>query len=186
MDDQAIVALYFARDESAIAETERTCGGYCRAIARNILPSPEDAEECVSDAYFAAWRSIPPQKPRRLAAYLGKLTRNLALNRFRGLHTEKRGGGQTALALSELGESVPGPSDTLRAVEEAELTAAIGAFLRAQPPARRYLFLRRYWYLDSIRDIALACGRSESQVASALHRMRKQLRIFLEKEGITP
>lgn len=186
MEDQAILALYLARDEGAITATDRAYGPYCRAIARNILPSHEDAEECVSDAYFAAWRSIPPQRPRRLAAYLGRLTRNLALNRFRSLGAEKRGGGQTALALSELGESVPASADTLRAVEEAALTAAIQSFLTVQPPLRRHIFLRRYWYLAPIRDIARECGRSESQVTSLLHRMRKQLRTHLEKEGITP
>lgn len=184
MDDERILALYWARDEAAIAATAARYGGYCRTIADNILHSAEDAEECCNDTWLGAWRSIPPQRPRRLGAYLGKLTRNLALNRFRAAGAEKRGGGQVPLALSELEDCLPAARGAEAEAEAAEIAAAVGSFLRAQPRLRREVFLRRYWYLDPIRDIARAYGMGESRVASLLYRMREQLKRHLEQEGI--
>ena len=184
MEDRDIVALYFARSENAIAETARKFGAYCRTIAYNILHNREDAEECVNDTYWGAWNSIPPQRPRRLMAYLGRITRNLSLNRLRGYSAEKRGQGQAALALCELEECVPDRTGVEQLVGERLLVNALNAFLRAQPEQKRAVFIRRYWYLSPIGEIAGEFGMSESKVASMLFRMRKALRKFLIKEGI--
>ena len=169
MNDHEIIGLYWSLSESAIAATAEKYGNYCHAIAYNILHSSDDAEECANDTYLSAWNTIPPQRPNRLSIYLGKITRNLALNRYKRCTAQKRGHGQVALAL----------------IEETELAAAIDRFLYAKPRRNRNIFVRRYWHLHAIRDIADAYGMSESKVASLLFRMRNELRIFLEKEGIT-
>ncbi|MCC8099176.1 MAG: sigma-70 family RNA polymerase sigma factor [Clostridiales bacterium] len=184
MKDSEIVALYWAREERAITATAEKYGSYCHAISYNILHSKEDAEECVNDAYLGAWNSIPPHRPSRLSVYLGKLVRNLSLNRFQRYTAEKRGGGQTVLVLSELEDCIPAHTGVEDAVAERELAAAIDRFLLSQPRQKRNIFLRRYWYLSPIRDIARAYGISESKVTSLLHRMRKALRHYLEQEGI--
>ncbi|MCD8367168.1 MAG: sigma-70 family RNA polymerase sigma factor [Clostridiales bacterium] len=184
MKDSEIVALYWAREERAITATAEKYGSYCHTISYNILHSKEDAEECVNDAYLGAWNSMPPHRPSRLSVYLGKLVRNLSLNRFQRYTAEKRGGGQTALVLSELEDCIPAHTSVEDAVAERELTAAIDRFLLSQPRQKRNIFLRRYWYLSPIRDIARAYGFSESKVTSLLHRMRKDLRLHLEQEGI--
>lgn len=184
MTDLEIIGLYFARSEAAIAETAAKYGGYCRTVADNILNDPRDAEECVNDTWLSAWNAMPPQRPRHLAPYLGRITRNLSLNRYQQYTAQKRGGGQTELALNELADCIPDPQTVERVLEGKELTAAINRFLRRQPERKRNIFIRRYWYLMSIRDIAQAYGTSQSKTASLLFRMRKELRSALEKEGI--
>ena len=184
MDDNEIIGLYWRRDESAITASADKYGGYCRAISYNILHDAGDAEECVNDTWLGAWRSIPPHRPQRLAVYLGKITRNLSLNRLRGYSAEKRGQGQAALALCELEECVPDRTGVEQLVGERLLVNALNAFLRAQPEQKRAVFIRRYWYLSPIGEIAGEYGMSESKVASMLFRMRKALRQFLIKEGI--
>ena len=184
MEDSEIIGLYWRRAEQAISATEEKYGGYCAAIAVGILNDPEDAKECVNDTWLSAWNSIPPQKPERLSIYLGRLTRNLSLNRAKARAAEKRGGGQRELALAEPEECVPDPRGVEEAVEEQELTAALNKFLYAQSAPRRNIFIRRYWYLVPIRELAGEFGMSERAMTSLLFRMRGQLKRFLEQEGI--
>jgi len=185
MKDNEIIELYWSRDEGAITATADTYGNYCYRIAYNILSCNEDAEECVNDTWLHAWRSIPPQRPNRLSTYLGKITRNLSLNRFKLLTAQKRGNGQVELALSELEGCVPARTDIEQIAEEMVLVRAIETFLRAQPRTERNIFIGRYWYLYPIRELAEGYHMSESKVASLLYRMRIKLKLHLEKEGIS-
>ena len=184
MRDHEIIELYWARNESAIAATAEKYGNYCHTIAYNILRNKEDAEECASDTHLGAWNSIPPQRPNRLSIYLGKITRNLALNRYKRYTAENADTGQVVLALSELEACVSFGSDCGADRRRNELAAAIDRFLFAKPKLNRNIFVRRYYHLYAIRDIADAYGMSESKVTSLLFRMRNELRRFLEKEGI--
>lgn len=185
MKDEEIISLYWKRDETAIAATADKYGNYCRSISYHILHDVEDAKECVNDTWLGAWKSIPPRRPNRLSVYLGKITRNLSLNRFKQYNAEKRGSGQTELVLSELEDCIPDKNSIEQIVEEMVLTKSISQFLRTQPRQKRNIFIRRYWYLYSIRDIATSYGMSESKVASLLFRMRNELKSHLEQEGIT-
>ena len=183
MEDGRIVELFLARDERAVEEAEKSHGGLCRALALRVLGDPQDAEECVSDALLAAWNSIPPQRPEKLAAYLARLTRNHALRRRRDAGRLKRGGAQYDLAFEELDECLPGWEDVEGATERKELRSALAAFLRGLPKTERRLFLCRYWYFDSITELSRSFGFSESKVKSMLWRSRGKLRRYLEKEG---
>ena len=183
MEDRKIVNLYFARSDQAVAETERKYGGYCRAIARNILGSEPDAEECVSDAYLAAWNSIPPQNPQSLAAYVGKLTRRKAIDRLRETRSLKRGGDAVTLALEELDECIPGHTSVEDEVLQRELGAAIRRFLAGLDRTDRTVFLLRYWYLCPVAEIAARLGYTQGKVKTRLFRTRKKLRDYLEKEA---
>lgn len=184
MKDAEIVELYWNRDEAAIAATSERYGNYCYSIAYHILQSPEDAQECVNDTYWKAWLSIPPQRPNRLATYLGRITRNLSLDRLKQLNAQKRGKGQVELALQELESCIPSADDMDQIADEIVLSDAINQFLRAQPRTERNIFVGRYWHLYSISDLAQAYGMRESKVASMLFRMRQKLKHYLEKEGI--
>ena len=185
MEDNRIIDLYWAREEQALTETERKYGGYCRTIARNILKIHEDAEECVNDAYMRAWNSIPPKKPENLRTFLGRMVRNLALDRCERARAQKRGGGQYALALEEMEECVPSASDTEQSVDGALLSQLLNDFLAGMKPEARNIFMRRYWYLSSVKDIAAEFGFSESKVKMSLHRSREELKKFLIKEGVS-
>ena len=184
MEDARIIELYWARNEDAISETDRKYGPFLHSIAFRILSLREESEECVSDTYLRAWNSMPPQRPGVLRAFLGKIARNLALSRYRAAHAEKRGGGQTALALEELGECIPGTSGVEAATESREIVAVLNRFLGALPETQRNVFLRRYWQVQPIGDIAKACGMSQGQVTSMLFRLRGRLKAMLEEEGI--
>lgn len=183
MTDNDIIALYWQRSEAAITETDRKYGSYCHTIAMRVLESESDAQECVNDTWLRAWNAMPPQRPNILSAFLGKITRNLSLDRLSVLHAAKRGGTQAELALSELEECV-GSDTTEAALDERLLADALASFLRAQSPRSRSMFLLRYWELCPVREIADIHRISESAVASQLHRMRLALRQHLEKEGI--
>ena len=183
MEDRDIVALYFARSENAIAETARKFGAYCRTIAYNILATRRDAEECENDTWLAAWNSMPPNRPARLAPYLGRITRNLALDRYDQARAQKRGGVFGGI-LAELDETLPAAGTVAGEVEAAETARQISDFLRAQPEQARRIFLRRYWYCDSTRDIARRYGIGESKVRVTLHRTREKLRAFLQQQGV--
>lgn len=185
MKDHEIIDLYWSRNEAAITATADTYGSYCYCIAYNILCNHEDSEECVNDTWLNAWKSIPPHRPSRLSTYLGKITRNLSLNRYKLLTAKKRGMGQVELALSELEGCVPSQTDMEQITDEMVLVNAIETFLRAQPRSERNIFIGRYWYLYSIRDLSGAYCMSESKVTSLLHRMRTKLKSHLEKEGIS-
>lgn len=182
MNDDQIIRLYFDRSEDAITQTAAKYGAYCRTIAYQILRSVEDSEECVNDTYLKAWNTIPPQCPQKLAAYLGKIARNLSIDRYRRLTAEKRGGGELTAVMDELGYCVSSGSDLSDTVA---LIDVLDRFLAALPAQQRKIFLRRYWYVSSVREIADEYGMSESKVKMSLLRSRKQLRAVLEKEGHT-
>lgn len=184
MEDSAIIDLYWAREERALSETDTKYGGYCRSIAHNILRNREDTEECVSDTWLHAWNSMPPQRPGVLSAFLGRITRNLSFDRCKYQQAAKRGGGALPLALEELGECIPASGRVEHALEQKELAATIDRFLRTLPEKECNLFLRRYWYVDSISVIADRFGMKENTVKSILFRTREKLRKFLGEEGI--
>lgn len=186
MDDVALVGLYWDRDERAIPATAEKYGAYCAAIAQNILPDPQDAEECVSDAYLQAWNAIPPHRPAVLSAFLGKLTRNLALNRLRRNAAQKRGGGEAALVFEEVAELLSGSDTAEDAALRRELLSAIDEFLAALSARDRSLFVCRYWYFDSVKDIARRLHMTENLVSVRLHRLRQKLRLHLSERGLMP
>lgn len=183
MEDHAIVDLYWSRDPEAIQRTGEKYGGYCRSIARNVLPDRRDAEECVNDTWLKAWNAMPEERPGLLGPFLGKITRNLAFDRHRAGHAEKRGGGELPLVLDELAECASS-ADTLQAVEAGELEAAVNRFLRALPERESSVFLRRYWFAEPMADIAKRYGMREATVRTSLFRSREKLRRCLEKEGL--
>jgi len=183
MEDEAIVSLYWDRDERAIQETEEKYDRYLTKIACNILNNTEDSRESVNDTYLAAWESMPPHKPSALSAYLAKLTRRISIDRFRYRTREKLMASEYAVSLSELGDCVSGGNTTEELVNVKLLADTIGIFLRLQSEDVRTVFLGRYYFLDSVREIAAYCGMSESKVKSLLHRTRLSLKAYLEKEG---
>ena len=185
MDDTAIVQLYWDRDERALSVTAEKYGGYCAAIARNILGSPEDAEECVNDAFLLAWDSMPPHRPAILSTFLGKLTRNVSLNRFQYNLAGKRGGGTAQVFLDEIAELVSDTDHVEREIDRGELINAINGFLKRLSPKQRSVFVCRYWYFDSVSEIASRFGMSENHVSVTLHRLRAKLRDHLLKGGFT-
>ena len=180
MEDSLIIDLYWQRSERAISETDQKYGSYCRSIAYGILNCREDTEECVSDTWLRAWEAMPPQRPNKLSAFLGRITRNLALDRWDYYHAAKRSG-SFDLVLSELSEFIPSPRDDFA---QLELTQLLNDFLRTLPKSNRTLFLRRYWYCDSISQLARRYGMGESAVKSSLFRTRNKLKVYLEKEGV--
>lgn len=184
MEDTKIVELYLARSEDAISETDKKYGKYCHCIAYNILYSPEDAEECVSDTFLKAWNTIPPQKPQRLSAFLGTITRNIALNRYKHDRAEKRRA-PAAVIFEEAEEARTAPCEGDGIADELALREAINSFVASLPRETRIVFVRRYWYLSPIADIARDCGIPQGTVKSILSRTRKRFRAHLLKEGIT-
>ena len=180
MQDSQIVDLFFERDEDAIVRTSEKYGSYCLTVANNILADSFDSEECVNDAYLAAWNSIPPERPERLGAYLARLTRNSALNRYKAKRRERRGGGEFELSLDELSDCV---KDSF-AFDEEEIGRHISDFLRGEKKTNRQVFVRRYFYNDSVAGIAKRFSLGESNVKSILHRTRLGLRDYLEKHDV--
>ena len=184
MDDKQIIDLYWDRSELAIAETDRKYRRYCYRIAFHILADSQDSEECVSDTYLRVWSVIPPKRPVKFPAFLAKITRNLALNRYEKRTADKRGGGEVSVALDELAECIPDPNSVERMVDNRFLSDKLNLFLEELPAQTRKIFLRRYWELCSIHEIAEIYGISESKVKVSLFRTRGKLRAFLEREGI--
>ena len=184
MEDNRIIELYFSRSEDAIVETDRKYGGFCYSIAYNILFNREDSEESVSDTYLSAWNTIPPTRPGIFSFFLGKITRNLSLDRCKAKGAARRGGGQLPLALEELGDCLSGGDTPEDALTAAELGKAIDRFLRTLPDKDCCVFLRRYWYLDNVGDIARRYHMAEGSVKSSLFRTRKKLREYLQQEGV--
>ena len=184
MDDQEIIARFFARDEEGLTAARAWYEPYCAAVARSLLNDPRDQEECLSDTWLRAWNAIPPQRPRSLGAFLAKITRNLAINRLRDGNAQRRGGGQVPLALEELRECVSPEGSPEGELDRQAAEEALNRFLDGLPPLQREVFLRRYWYLDSIEDIARRAGWSKSRVTTTLHRLRVRLRAHLIQEGI--
>ncbi len=184
MEDERIIGLFFERNEMAISAVSAKYGRYCYAIAYNILSDREDAEECVDDTYVGAWNAIPPAKPVSLSAFLGKITRNLSLDKLRARTAEKRGGGETPAALDELEECVAGGGSVSDHLEAAELTEAINAFLAKQKAEDRKIFVCRYFYFDAVKDIADRFGFTQSKVKMVLKRTRDKLMQYLKEEGL--
>ncbi|MCQ2429775.1 MAG: sigma-70 family RNA polymerase sigma factor [Clostridia bacterium] len=173
MDDPSIIALYFARNEQAVAETEKVYGRYCMTVSMNILSRTQDAEECVNDTYLKAWNSIPPTRPRSLKAYLGRIVRNLSLNRLRDRRNE-----DLLLAFDELEACIP-----VRDEQASELPGLINDFLRTLSDLDRRLFLGRYWYSYPIPTLAKVYGMTSNAVTIRLSRTRTALRTYLEERG---
>lgn len=182
MTDEMIIGLYFDRNEKAIEETDKAYGRYFRYIARGILNSDEDSREVVNDTYMKAWNTIPPERPVALKAFLGRITRQLSINRLEQNNAQKRGGGQYFLALDELKECVSDNNPT-DAAESVALQEALNKFLRSLSPDARRVFIRRYWHTHSVSEIAKDLRMSESKVKSMLMRTREKLKKHLEKEG---
>lgn len=178
MEDNRIIELYFARDEQAIRHTADKYGAYCMAVSMNVLHSEPDAEECVSDTYIKTWNSIPPTKPESLKLFLGKIVRNLSINRWRSWHSDKRNR-DLEVSMTELESCIPDPDDGNRG----ELVSLINEFLEKQPKTDRVMFVQRYWYSLSAAQIGEEMGVSENAVWVRLHRTRERLKKFLEERG---
>ena len=183
MEDNRIVDLYWQRNERAISETAAKYGKYLHSISFQILQNAEDAEDCVNDTYNEAWQSMPPHRPSILSTFLGKITRRISIDLWRKNSAEKRGGSEIALALDELEECVAGTDDVETEVERRELQRKLNAFLLRLPRVDRQVFMCRYWYMDSISEIAIQFDYSEIKIKSMLYRTRNKLRAMLEKEG---
>ncbi|HBN84690.1 MAG TPA: RNA polymerase subunit sigma-70 [Clostridiales bacterium] len=184
MEDSEIIDLYWERAEVAISETAKKYSRYCYSISFNILHDKQDAEECVNDTYLNAWNAIPPKRPNCLATYLGKITRNLSLDKFKKYIAQKRGHGQMKISLSELDDVLPSTTGVEQAIDEKELVKLLDKFLEGLPKQKRIMFVQRYWYLMPIKIIAEHLSISESHVKSALHRIRKELKSHFEREGV--
>lgn len=183
LDDSEIIGMLFDRDEDALAAIKDKYGGYCTTIARNILENAEDTEECVNDTYMRVWETVPPEKPKKLSAFLAKITRNLAIDRYRREHSQKRGGDETELIFEELADCVSDGSSVEETAERRAMIAAINRFLGRLPARSRIMFVSRYCYCESVRSIALRLGVKENSVSVSLNRTRSQLREFMKKEG---
>ncbi len=183
MDDASIVALYWQRSESALQHTADKYGRYCHSIALGILNSRLDAEECVNDTWLRAWHSMPPKRPEFLGGYLGRITRNLSLDRLRRRRTARRGG-EAALALEELSDCLPARETAESEFDRRELARALERFLAGLNNRQRRLFLLRYWYLRPVKQAAAELGMRENAASAALMRLRRALRTFLEQEGV--
>lgn len=183
MDDDQIVTLYLNRKEEAIKESDLKYGKLLHRISFHILSNQQDSEECVNDTYCNVWESIPPQKPRSLGAYMGRIVRNLSINRWYENRTQKRGGNAEIL-LSELSDCIPSNNTVEADVNENELTNLINLWLLSLAKDDRVLFLRRYWYGDSVKALAMECGVTQSMMAGRIYRLRQKLKALLLKEGI--
>ena len=190
MQDRQIVQMYLDRNEQAIAETKNAYGNYLLTIAFNILGNHEDAEEAEADTYVRTWNAIPPQIPLKLKVFLAKITRNISIDMYRKQHAERRGGQGCDMLLSELEEALPtlgeGVDDATpdTALDQSEVTRALNEFLESIDSTKRVMFVKRYWYGESVADIAAELSLSESNVATTLFRLRASLKDFLEKEEI--
>ena len=183
MKDETIVDLFWRREESAIAETRTKYGRYLTKIAYRILGNLEDCEECVNDTYLKAWNSIPPQRPKTLPVYFGKITRQTAIDCYRRQTSVKRGGAEFEASLDELEECIPAGSTIEIELDGQMLSSVISQYLYTLPQDKRMLFIRRYFYCDSVKVLAKQNGCSQSKIKSTLFRMRAGLKEYLEKEG---
>lgn len=183
MEDKQIITLYFQRDEQAIAETGNKYGAFCHRIAMNILSIAEDAEECVNDTYFRVWNTIPPTVPESFRAFIGRITRNLSISRYRTLRAKKRYSGLEVM-LSELEDCVPSSGNVEQEIEIRTLAQMISDWLDELPEADRMLFIRRYWFGDEVKVLAKNTGMLEKSMAQKLYRLRLRLKSDLEKKGV--
>ena len=184
MTDEQILDALFARDEAGLEALRGSCGALAEAVAQRITGSREDAEECVQDGLMELWNSIPPQRPESVKHYFLRLVRNRALDRWRGLHREKRGGGALPLILDELDRDIPSNSSVEDEVAEKLLAERINTFLAALPRRERDVFLRRYYWVEDPETVAAGMGLTKSNVSVILFRVRKKLKAFLKKEEL--
>lgn len=184
MEDRQIVDLYWQRSDLAISETNQKYGRYCHSIAYHICGTDEDAEECVNDTWLRAWNLMPDQRPAILSTFLGRITRNFAINLIKAKNRIKRGGGEAVLALYELEECIPGGTEPEHVLEEKELEEAIGSFVSQLPCTEKTIFVLRYWYVTPIEEIAEKLQFSKGKIKSILFRTRKKLRVYLQEEGL--
>ena len=184
MEDSQIIELYWARDQRAIDETQEKYGAFLHQLAWNILRSHGDAEECVNDTYLRTWNAIPPARPTLFRAWLGRIARNLSLDRWKRTSAQKRGGDSLEILLGELDACVPARHGTEAALEDLEIAGLISAFLRQLPRETRAIFLERYWYGRTVAEIARGLGYGECKVKSSLFRTRNALRAYLEREEV--
>lgn len=184
MEDSQIVALYWARSQDAITRTAEKYGGYCHNIAYGILRNQQDSEECVSDTWLRTWNALPPQKPASLGAFVARIARNLALDRYRMTHAAIRGGGQVHFAMEEMEWALPARDPMAELTDETALTQALERFVAGLSRQKRHMFLLRYWYFRSPREIGEQLALPKNTVSSALRRMRLELKEFLQQEGI--
>lgn len=185
MDDKNIVKLFWDRDERAIAEAEGKYKRYCSSIAYRILGDESDSEECVNDAFLGLWESIPPHRPENLRTFLAKLTRNVSFNKYKLKHTEKRGGGAVEESLDELAAFIPSRDATEDVIDSITLSQALNEFLAGISQESRVIFVQKYWYFMSVKDIAKELSVGESRVKASLMRTRNKLAKFLEGKGYT-
>lgn len=183
MEDEEIIRLLFARSEQAVAELAQKYGPLCGRLARNLLGSDQDAEECLNDTWLAAWNTIPPAKPELLRAYLCRLTRNIAISRYHGTRAAKRDR-QYDRALDQLEGCLASRLTTEGELEAKELAQAIGRFLDTLDRENRVLFVRRYWYADPVAELGRQMGIGGAAVSARLFRVRRQLKHYLEQEGM--
>jgi len=184
INDQQILDLFWNREEEALDITMQKYGRVLYKIARNILHDGQDAEECVNDTLMQAWKAIPPKQPEFFGAYLSKITRNFSLQRWRKAGAAKRGGGQGNLILDELRETIPHPDSAEKSFEYTQTLRSINMYLDKMDADSRIVFVRRYFFGDSVQDICARFGAGQSKIKSMLHRARQKLRIHLEQEGI--
>lgn len=184
MDDLEIIELYFCRDEKALTETARKYGNYCYTVAFSVLNSMEDSKETVNDTYLELWNTIPPERPTVLSAFIGKITRRLAIGRWRKNTAVKRGGGEFEATLDELSECISDNTNVEKIVEGKLVVSTINEFLKKLPDTERNVFICRYWYADSVKSVAKQFGFSESKVKSMLMRTRTKLKQKLAEEEL--
>lgn len=183
-EDNELIDLFLNRSDKAILHTSDKYNNYCYSIAYGILKNHEDSEECVNDTYMSAWNSIPPNIPKKLSCFLGRITRNAVLNIYEKRHAAKRGRGQVKLALSELSECVDMNSGIENEQERQQIREVINKFLQDQNEQRRKIFIQRYWYLVSIREIAFQHDLNQNQIKSVLYQMRNELKKRLQREEL--
>ena len=183
MDDKQIIELYFERNEQAIKETQDKYGTFCHRIAMNILGIHEDAEECVNDTYYSVWKQIPPTVPEVFKVYLGRITRNLSISRFRAMRAKKRYSSMEIM-LSELNDCVPSSSNVEQTIEVMQLSDYISEWLDSLPEEDCALFARRYWFGDEVQELAKKCGITAAKMAQRMLRLRKSLKAALEQKGV--
>ena len=184
MTDVEIVNLYWNKEQSAIIQTAKRYGNYCYSIANSILNNHEDSEECLNDTWYRAWEAIPPKRPNRLSLFLGKITRNLAFDKYRANKAKRRDGSKLSLVLDELDECIPSSSTVEQAIEAEELERIINRFLHELPERECNIFLLRYWHNKPLAEIALCFSMKENNVKASLFRTRQKLKTHLEKEGV--
>ena len=181
MNDQALLELFYSRSESAISETQKVYGPMCQTIAWNLLGNREDAQECVNDAMYQLWDTVPPERPENLRAYLARITRNLAMKRLRHDNAKKRQA--VTVSFEEINQCIPSRMQAEDLLHSRELSRLLDTFLDTLDLQQRNLFLRRYWFFDSVKTLAASVRMSESKVKVTLHRIRKKLKEYLEKEA---